>query len=158
MDMDIDFNWLEEKIFSRILTDAERTALKSTMTVEQFTKGDVVILQQETGGKLYLLKSGRVDVILRFNGESLKLTNKGEGAQLGNMSFIDNSEACASIIAHEDCLAYRITRDDLSQLFTFHQNVAKDIMFSIIKDMSGNLRHMNDANAVSLQYIQGRRV
>jgi len=156
--MDIDFNWLEEKIFSRSLTEAERTALQSSITIEQFAKGDVVIMQQETGGNLYLLKAGHVDVILGFNGESLKLADRGEGAQLGDMSFIDDSEASASIIAKEECVAYRITRDALSGLFATHHSVAKDIMFSIMKNMSSNLRHMNDANAVSLQYIQGRRV
>jgi len=156
--MDIDFNWLEEKIFSRNLTEAERAALQSAITIEQFAKGDVVIMQQETGGNLHLLKSGRVDVILGFNGESLKLADWGEGAQLGDMSFIDDSQASASIIAKEECVAYRITRDALSRLFVTHQGVAKDITFSIMKNMSSNLRHMNDANAVSLQYIQGRRV
>jgi CRP/FNR family transcriptional regulator, cyclic AMP receptor protein len=156
--MAIDFSWLEENIFSRRLTGQEREALQDAISIERFAKGDVVIMQQESGGRLYLLKSGRVDVNLEFNGESLKLADCGEGAQLGDMSFIDDTEASASIIAKEDCIAYRLTRDGLAGLFASHHGVARDIMVSIVKNMSSNLRHMNKANAVSLQYIQGRRV
>jgi len=156
--MEIDFHWLEEKVFIRSLTGREREALQAAISIERFAKGDVVIMQQETGGRLYLLKSGRVDVVLESNGECLKLADLGEGAQLGDMSFIDDADASASILAKEDCIAYRLTRDALAQLFVSQPIMAKDILFSVMKNMSCNLRHMNGANAVALQYIQGRRV
>jgi len=156
--MGIDFKWLEDKIFSRNLSEQERDTLQRMITIERFAKGDVIIMQHDAGGRLYLLRSGSVDVIVGFNGESLKLADQGEGAQLGDMSFIDDAEASASIIAKEDCVAYRLTRDALSQLFASQHCMAKDIMFSMMKNMSGKLRNMNQNNAASMQYIQGRKV
>lgn len=151
----IDFKWLEEKVFLRPLAEQEQKTLKDTVVLEYFTKGDIVTLRPEMGGVIYLLKSGRVDAILGFSGESLKLTDLGEGAQLGDMSFLDDAEARASIIVKEDCEVYKITRDALARLFVYHQSVAKDLTFGIMRNMGRTLRHMNLVHADYLQYIQG---
>ena len=52
--MSIDFEWLEEKVFLRTLADQERKTLQKAITLENFNKGDVVIMQNEVGGTLYL--------------------------------------------------------------------------------------------------------
>lgn len=152
--MRIDFKWLEEKIFLHALSEQEQTALQSLITIEHFAKGDVIIMQQEAKGKLYLLKSGRVDVVLDFNGENTKLTERGEGAYLGDMSFIDDSEASASVIAKGDCEAYSLQRD---ALLASDEGVAKDLMFGMMKNMRANLHEMTDTNVNYKQYIQGRK-
>ena len=142
----------------RSLAESERQGLADAISIEHFAQGDTVIMQHESGGKLYLLKSGRVDVMLNFNGEQLKLADRGEGAQLGDMSFLDDSEASASIIARENCTAYRLTRDALTQLFVHHQAAAKDLTFSMIQNMTRNMRQMNEKNVAAMGYIQGRKV
>ncbi len=152
--MAIDFDWLEEKIFFRALNEQEREALQSVITVERFAKGDTIIQQEEAGGKLYLLKDGHVDVMLSFNGENTKLTGRGEGSYLGDMSFIDDSQASASVVATEESLAYGLTRD---ALFISDDDVAKDLMFGMMKNMRANLHEMTNTNANYKQYIQGRK-
>ncbi|MDX8401171.1 MAG: cyclic nucleotide-binding domain-containing protein [Mariprofundaceae bacterium] len=156
--MNIDFEWLEAQVFQRRLAESERRALEGAITVERFTAGEAILMQNETHGELYLIRSGTVDVLMSFNGEHLKLADCGEGSQIGDMGFLDDRKASASIIAREDCIAYRITRDALSALFVQAQHAARDLTFSMLRDLGTKLRRMNDAHAASLLYIQGRRV
>jgi len=145
--MSIDFKWLESKVFQRKLSGQDRKTLKGVMTAERFADGDVIIMENEDGGSLYILKSGRVDVNISLNGERIKIVDLGEGAQFGDMSFIADDSASASIVARSDCEVYQVTRDAFSQLFVYHQSVAKDLTFSIMRNMSRNLRRMNRQSA-----------
>lgn len=155
---EIDFEWLEARVFCRDLTDQEKDSLREMIVVDHFGKGQKIIVANEPGGNLYLLRSGRVDVLLNFNGESIKAADLGEGAQVGDMSFIDDDTASATIVARGNCVAYKITRDALSRLFVFRPSVAKDMMFGMMRQMSRNIRALNESNAAKQQYIQGRRV
>lgn len=145
--MSIDFKWLEAKVFQRKLSGQDRKTLKGVMTCNRFADGDVIIMENGEGGSLYILKAGRVDVNIDLNGERIKLVDLGEGAQFGDMSFIADDSASASIIARSDCEVYQVTRDSFSQLFVYHQSVAKDLTFSIMRNMSRNLRRMNRQSA-----------
>lgn len=147
----INFKWLEKHVFQRELSAQDRKSLRGAMRKQSFACGDIIIMEKEQGGELYLLKSGRVDVLLDIAGEQVKLSDLGEGAQLGDMSFIDDTQASATIVACEDCEVYRITRDDLSRMFVYHQSVARDLTFSIMRNMSRNLRRMNHQSAPHLK-------
>lgn len=149
--MAINYKWLEKKVFQRKLVAQDRKTLANTMTVEHFDCGDTIITENENGGSLYILKSGCVDVIIELEGELIKIVDLGEGSQFGDMSFIAEESASATIIARADCEAYRITRDAFSQLFVYHQSVAKDLTFSIMRNMSRNLKWMNSQRAVLLR-------
>jgi len=155
---EIDFDWLEARIFCRELTGQEKDSLQGLIVVEHFTKGQKIMVANEPGGNLYLLRSGKVDVLLSFNGENIKVAGLSEGAQMGDMSVVDDDAASATILACEDCVAYRLTRDSLSRLFVFRPLVAKGMMFGMMRQMSRNIRDLNKSNAAKHQYIQGRRV
>jgi len=145
--MSIDFKWLEEQVFQRKLEPQDRKTLKRVMTAARFASGDVIIMENEAGGNLYILKAGCVDVIIELEAEQIKIVDLGEGAQFGDMSFIADDSASATITARTDCEVYRITRDDFAQLFVYHQSVAKDLTFSIMRNMSSNLKRMNRQRA-----------
>ena len=149
--MSIDYKWLETHVFQRELSEQDRKSLGKVMRRQCFASGETIIMENEAGGELYLLKSGRVDVLLCVEGERVKLSDLGEGAQLGDMSFIDDAKASATITARENCVVYRITRDDLSSMFIYHQSVARDLTFSIMRNMSRNLRRMNHQSAPHLK-------
>ena len=150
-EMSIDYSWLEKHVFQRELSEQDRKSIGIVMRRQCFASGDTIIMENEAGGELYLLKSGRVDVLLHVEGEHIKLSDLGEGAQLGDMSFIDDAKASATITARENCVVYRITRDDLSSMFIYHQSVARDLTFSIMRNMSRNLRRMNHQSAPYLK-------
>jgi len=156
--MGIDFNWLEEHVFHRTLTEDEKCNLETFITIESFKNGTSMVVENEPAGALYLLRHGEMDVVMQFNGETVHIANAGEGSQLGDMAFLDDATATATLIARGDCIAYKITREAIANLFAFHQEVARDLLFNTLTNMSSNLRELNCSNAAATQYIRGRRV
>lgn len=154
----IDFDWLEERIFHRTLSAEEKSHLSDIIEIAEFRPGETIVVQNETGGAIYLLRAGRADVLMQFAGMEIHLNDACEGAQLGDMSIIDDKEASATIRASEPCLAYVLNRDALSQLFVSRQEIARDLLINMIRGMSGVIRDMNELTAAAQSYIQGRRV
>jgi CRP-like cAMP-binding protein len=153
----MDWEWLENRIFMRRLTADERNSLQTVIQQVAFAKDDRILVQNEPGGTLYLLRSGRVAVELEFCGETVHLADVGEGAQLGDMSFLDEQGAGATLIARTPCIAYKLTRDDLSRLYAYRQDMVNDLLVHALKGMSSTIRSLNEAKAAALQYIHGRR-
>ena len=169
----MDWEWLENRIFERTLTADERNTLQAVIQQVEFAEGERIMVQNAPGGTLYLLRSGRVAVELEFCGETVHLADVGEGAQLGDMSFgqdrrqgggpqpraadVDEQGAGATLIARTPCVAYKLTRDDLSRLYAYRQDMVNDLLVHTLKGMSSTIRNLNEAKAAALQYIHGRR-
>ena len=151
----MDWQWLETRIFERTLTKDERFTLQAVIQQVEFAKGDRILVQNEPGSALYLLRSGSVSVELDFCGETVHLADVGEGAQLGDLSFIDAQCAGATLVARTPCTAYKLTRDDLSRLYTYREDIAHELLVHTLKGMSGTIRAMNESQAAALRYIRG---
>ena len=151
----MDWQWLETRILERTLTKDERFTLQAVIQQVAFAKGDRILVQNEPGGALYLLRSGSVSVELEFCGESVRLADVGEGAQLGDLSFIDAQCAGATLIARTPCTSYKLTRYDLSRLYAYREDIAHELLVHTLKGMSGTIRAMNETQAAALKYIRG---
>lgn len=156
--MHIDFGWLEEHIFRRPLSSFEKAILAELIEFVEFRPGAAMLMQDEPGDALYLLYAGKADVLMRFDGDEVRLGRVGEGAQIGDMSLIDAQFASATVRASERCTAYRLGRDAMSRLFLSHHDLARDLLFNTIRGMAGIIRNMNQSAAATQSYIRGRRV
>jgi len=155
--MEIDFEWIENHIFHRHLNAEEKQALdKSILTVE-FNKNDVLIAEGERCDGLYLFYSGRAGVYHDSHGEKVRVGEVTAGAQLGDMAIFDDEPYSTTITALSECVAYKISSQDMNSLMAYHHEMAKDIMINTIRRLAGIVRGMNSANAYSQQYIRGRR-
>ena len=156
--MDINFEWLEDRIFHRHLSTAERSVLATDMHVSEFKKGDVLIGEGDHSDGLYLLYSGRAGIQHDSHGEKVRVSEVGEGAQLGDMAIFDDEPSSATVTALGECVAYKLSRRALGNLMADHPDMAKDIMMNTIRQLAGIIRSMNSANAYTQQYIYGRKV
>ena len=156
--MEIDFEWLEDNMFHRHLDTSEQNVLTQSLRVVEFKKGDVLITEGEHCDGLYLLYSGRAGVLYDSHGEKVRVSEVGEGAQLGDMAIFDDEVSSATITALSDCVVYKFPRQALSHLMAYRHDMAKDIMMNTIRQLAGVVRGMNSSNAYSQQYIYGRRV
>lgn len=76
-----------------------------------FNVDDVIFEEGHPADSIYLLCSGRVEV-LKKQGESLiSLANLGEGGIFGEMALISDAPRNASIVAREDTWCYFMKRD-----------------------------------------------
>jgi CRP/FNR family cyclic AMP-dependent transcriptional regulator len=156
--MDINFEWLEDHIFHRHLVREERDVLITNIHISEFKKGDVLIEEGEHSDGLYLLYSGRAGVLHNSHGEKVRVSEVGEGTQLGDMAIFDDEPSSATITALGECVAYKLPRQALGNLMANHPDMAKDIMMNTIRQLAGIIRNMNKSNAYTQQYIHGRKV
>ena len=77
----------------KITTDLERNVYKS---------GQTVIFQGEVAQNFYIIKSGRVEVYSKKDGDRLPLGEMGPGDFFGEVSMLEPSAAIATVKAMEN--------------------------------------------------------
>ncbi len=156
--MEIDFQWLEDKVLLRKLSGEERDILAGVIQPQAFKAGEVMLKQGQAGGVLYLLRSGSA-VIDREDGEqTTRVATIHEGAMFGEMTFLTGEEASATVIAKGDCTVYKLTRTAYSELMQRQQDLVYSLFAYILIHAARVIRNMNEEHVNLLQYIAGRRV
>lgn len=90
------------EIFSP-LTKAEKKELVSLVSVKVYAIGEIPIQQGEAGDSFYIIKSGKVDVVVeKSHGECAVVASLGPGNFFGEMSLLTGAVRTASIHVKED--------------------------------------------------------
>lgn len=97
------------------LTDQERTLLLRMAMRRSYRRGEVILQQGVRLHGLYIIHRGKVRVEVEGEGSTV-LTQLGPGQLFGEMAFLMNSPASASIVADEEVEVDSIRRDDVYAL------------------------------------------
>jgi hypothetical protein len=89
-----------------------------------FERGDVVFEEGQTGHHLYLIQSGKVEVLR--GGECKAVL--GDKECFGEMALLDESTRSATIRVVEDARLLAIARDDFQDLLDLHPPLARGII------------------------------
>ena len=80
---------------------------------KQYPKGSVILFEDDPGDSLYIVREGRVKVVLvGEDGREVILGVLGVGEHFGELSLIDDQPRSAHVIAMEDSLLLVLRRDD----------------------------------------------
>lgn len=156
--MEIDFQWLEEKVLLRKLDSEERDILTHVIQPQAFNSGDVMLKQGQSGGVLYLLRSGTAVIDREDGEEKARVATINEGAMFGEMTFLTDEEASATVTAKDKCTVYKLTRAAYSELMQRQQDLVYSLFAYILVHAASVIRHMNEEHVSLLHYIAGRRV
>jgi len=156
--MRIDFDWFGKEILDRDLSEDDRSALDAIITTKNFAKGETIVSQGQPGGILYILRSGKADVETDVNGERLHIAGVGTGALFGEMTFLTKEAASANVAAKQDCVVYKIRRDNLTQLMADHHELVYALLAYMLFYSSKVIRSMNEKHISMLHYITGQRL
>ena len=115
--------------------DLEAIAL---VTVRRsFSKDQVIILAEEEGDALFIIRTGQVKVsIVSEDGREVILSLLGEGAVFGELSLLDEKPRSANVVATKDAELYMLRRGDFLQLL---HKVPK-IAISLLSELASRLR------------------
>jgi CRP/FNR family transcriptional regulator, cyclic AMP receptor protein len=141
--MAIDFEWMEQRILGRSLSDHEKGLLGIMINELYLPAGQAITIEHEHGGVLYLMRSGEAEVLLEWEGECLRVPSICEGAQLGDLASLLDESACATLIARDDCVAYRIRRRAFDALLTCRQPLACDMAYGVLSCTAGSIRELH---------------
>jgi CRP-like cAMP-binding protein/small-conductance mechanosensitive channel len=90
-----------------VLTPEERQELAETIAEVSFAPGETILKEGDPGDSLFMVKRGRVRVLLaRANGSSEQIAVLGPGQIFGEMSLLTGEPRSATVVAVEqtDCL------------------------------------------------------
>jgi CRP/FNR family transcriptional regulator, cyclic AMP receptor protein len=115
--------------------------------VQNFRKGDFIIREGQTGGKLHILINGKAEVVKSVKGKA-KIKPLGKlqkGSVFGEMSVFDGAPYSASVRAVEDCDVHIIRGIDFERFLQQTPQAAYGIFRTLISSISNRLRRTNMA-------------
>jgi len=155
--MNIDMAWLEEHLFHRTLSSDDKRILKGLIEERNYEKGDMILEENQEPEGLFILKSGAVALEHEKNGQQVRIAKLEEGSQFGDMSLFDNAKTSVMIKALDACTLYLFPQKSMAYMMEYRQSLSNDIMLNTIRSLAQAIRQMNDAQAYTSQYIQGRK-
>jgi CRP-like cAMP-binding protein len=113
----------------------------SAITIEQHHPSKTVVFKEgEKGDALYIVKTGKVNILKRnSSGVESTLATLGKGALIGDMAIIDEQPRSASVVTVQDTGFLIITKDDFRSLLS----EAPEISFQILRLTTERLRITN---------------
>lgn len=103
--------------------------------------GDVLIRQGDQADVIYLLASGRMDVLLEAaGGPAMRVRKIGPGAVVGEIGYYLGQPRGATILASQPCVLYRLSAETLAQLeaavpaaaAAFHRFIAQTLAARVV--------------------------
>lgn len=114
------------------LTDDDWKALVKYAQNIRFSTGDRLLRAGETDDGVYILVSGRVEVIGkgRFGAEK-SIAEIDEGSVFGELAFFDQQPRSAGIRAISDGDVLRLTRAGFDQFAAWNPALARQLLFDL---------------------------
>jgi hypothetical protein len=94
-------------------------ASQRSLIEEHFRPGDVIFREGDPGRDVYVLKSGRVDVLVRrLDGTQELIKTLGPGDHFGEMALLGSAPRNATIRAIQGVTVYRMGPNSFAALYT----------------------------------------
>lgn len=124
---DVDF-LSQVPLFSRLSTN-ELTGLADRMRHLEFGLGDEIIREGARDRKMFIVKSGRVDVI-KSKGEyhERRLATMGPYEYFGEMALIDDLVRSATVVAREETVVLSLDHADFLEEIGKNPSVALELL------------------------------
>ncbi len=107
--------------------------------LKHFPRGQPIIRQGDVGNEMFVLISGRADVVLGALGASRHLQTLERGDVFGEMGLIRQSKRMADVIAVEDVEVFAVNERFLSRIERRYPRIGAKIFRNIAKILSDRL-------------------
>ncbi len=115
--------------FFSSLHDGDLEAISTKVKMEYFPAEHVIFNEGDEGDKMYIIKSGEVQVIR--GGEII--TNLKEHAFFGEMALVSDEKRNATIKIVSDVELLIIEKIDFKQLLETHSAIAEMVSYEVVK-------------------------
>ncbi len=101
----------------------------SVCKINNYPKGSMVILEEEYGDKLFIVKTGTVK-ITRVNdeGKEVILALLGAGDFFGEMAILDGNSRSANVLAQEKCELVTINKEDFLEMLKKNFQICMNLL------------------------------
>ena len=136
------------------LEEKELQKIAKLGTRQKYKKGNIVVIEQESGAALFVIISGKVKVVRTDeDGREVILSMFGPGEFFGEMSLLDGMARSASVVATVKAELFMIHRRDFLELL--HEFPA--VAISLLAELAMRLRKADmQIKSLSLKDAAGR--
>lgn len=119
----------------------ERQRFAEFVREKVYPKGSVILFEDDPGDALFVVRSGRVKVVLLAeDGREVILGLLGVGEHFGELSLIDDQPRSAHVIAMEQSTILVLRRDD----FRRRVEASAVVAWALLQELSRRLRRADD--------------
>ena len=123
------------------LGDPEIEALAALTFSRTFDKGQLIILAEETGDTLFIIRGGQVKVsLIHEDGKEFILSLLGQGEVFGELSLLDDRPRSANVTAMVETELLMLRRSDFLDLVGRIPQIA----VSLLEELASRLRRTDD--------------
>jgi CRP/FNR family transcriptional regulator, cyclic AMP receptor protein len=126
-------------VFGGLRADSLEFLMAASRVVEM-PAGGLFMGEGELGEMVYVLETGRVEVVKSLGRESRVLKELGPGECFGEMALLDISPRSASVRALEDCRALEIPAGAFFQLYEHDLEQFSLLTMNMGREVSRRLR------------------
>lgn len=117
--------------------------------VREFSAGEYIVRQGESGLGLYFITSGKAKVEIERNDTKVVVAELKEGDSLGEFSIIDEKARSANVICTEETRCLLLTRDSFSKVMKKHPEIAQQMLRTLV----GRIRNVNERITASAPVV-----
>ncbi|MCX6538609.1 MAG: mechanosensitive ion channel family protein [Acidobacteria bacterium] len=118
------------------LTDADRLELAALCDGRLYAAHEVVVRQDAPGNSMFVVSSGKVEIVLEPDGRPLAVT--GAGGFFGEMSLLTGSPRTATVRALEDCTLVELTSEAFRR-FVLEKPAVLDVIAAAVMKRRGEI-------------------
>jgi CRP/FNR family transcriptional regulator, cyclic AMP receptor protein len=131
-----------DSVILRGLDENEWRTLLDFVERQHFSAGERILRVGEVDRTLYILQSGKVDVVIESALKTKLIGTIGAGSVFGELTFFDGAPRMASVHATEDCDLLALTHGALATLAAWHPRIAHELLFDLCRVISARLRRV----------------
>lgn len=125
---------ISETILGQDVTLEECEILSEAVTARSLAKGDILFDQGTKDETLYLLVSGKLEVVKVLSGDiTVHIDSLKEGSMIGELSFIDGKDHTMRVLAKRDSEILMLHKDAFEALVEKHPMLTYHVMLSILR-------------------------
>ncbi len=134
-------NFLATVPLFKSLDAAERERFAELVREKTYPKGSVILFENDPGDALFVVRSGRVKVVLLAeDGREVILSLLGAGEYFGELSLIDDQPRSAHVIAMEESILLVLRRED----FRRRVDASPGVAWVLLQVLSRRLRRADE--------------
>lgn len=117
-------------------------ALSAAAAPVVYSKNDFLVRQHDVGQEVFIISRGVVSILFNYKLKSVRISDIGVGATIGEMSLLKGTERSSSVQAQGTVLAFRISFNDMYRIMQSEPKVEANIWQHACYHMTENMLHL----------------
>jgi len=123
----------------------ELRVLEKVVHMRTFQPAETIFVENEPGAGMYVIQSGRVNVLLNHKtGSPIILAELEKGDFFGEMALLGDSARSATAVAQEACELIGFFYPDLIEIINLHPRIGGKISLGLARTLADRLRYTSE--------------